>query len=82
MSKKQLGYGLLAMSFLLIPAVHLLMPFFISTEPSFVPAGGGSGSIMAATNVYAQVMPYIVAYSLTPVLWIAAFFLLRSKKSQ
>ena len=83
MRKNYILVAILIFGLLMIPLVHLIMPFFISSEPAFVPAGGGSGSIMAATNVYQQIIPYVLAYLFAPIFVISALLMLRkNKKSQ
>lgn len=76
LNRSKLAFIFLLVGLLMIPLVHLIMPFFISSEPSFVPAGGGSGSIMAATNVYQQLIPYALAYFFSPILTITGLVLL------
>ena len=66
-----------------IPAVHLLAPLFIPDAPSYV-ATTASTSIMAKTNVYLQLLPFMLAYLSAPLLVILGmvrFFRNRKRQS-
>jgi len=69
----------LMISLAIIPLVHLVAPLFYPEVPQYVSTG--EGSIIGQTNVYAQLIPYVVAYLLAPVLLVWSLVkLIRAKK--
>ena len=68
MKNKKKYLFLLVLSLAMIPLVHLVAPLFYPEVPKYVSTG--EGSIIGQTNVYAQLLPYVIAYLLAPVLFV------------
>ena len=58
MSEKKKAFALIIIPLLLIPAVHVFAPMFYAEVPDQVATSGGS--IIGKTNVYAQLIPYML----------------------
>lgn len=69
--KNNLTLSLLIYALLIIPLVHFATPLFFNDGPQYVSTG--EGSIIAQTNVYAQLAPYLFAYLSGPLALVWGF---------
>lgn len=70
---------LIFIAVLIIPLAHWILPMLYSSAPSYVSTG--QGSIMGqGHNIYLQLLPYVVAYLLAPILLIKGIILLKKQR--
>jgi len=79
MNKKRTPLVMMIFSLVLIPLVHLTAPMFHAEVAPYVSTG--SGSIIGQTNVYMQLLPYVLAYLAAPVIFIWGVILFRKSKA-
>ena len=78
MKNKQITAILIIYGLIVIPLVHYVAPMFFSETPEYVATQGGS--IIGQTNVYAQLVPYAIAWLSAPVALLWALVRVLKKK--
>lgn len=77
-TKVKVSMAMIVFALLEIPIVHLIAPMFHPEVAPYVSTGGGS--IIGQTNVYLQLLPYVLAYLSAPVIFVWGLVIFRKSK--